>query len=306
MVRTVQSETSSYLTPSAQTALKLSDEERIQYIRSDRWIGYTRAKSTLKRLEQLFNYPSKQRMPNLLIIGPTNNGKSMIVEKFKRTHLWTAARENKDQDEIPIVVMQTPSEPSVSRFYAMLLATIGAPFRPRARIAELEHLSLNLLQRLKTKMLIIDELHNILAGSTDVRKEFLNLLRFLGNYLRIPIVGVGTTEAYLAIRTDDQLENRFEPLSLPIWEEGDELFSLLASFATVLPLHDRSYIANAETARYVLSRTDGTIGEMSQFLSAAAVSAIVSGAESINHKTLLSADYQSPAERRRTFEKALL
>ncbi|MBB2940489.1 putative ATPase with chaperone activity [Actinoplanes lutulentus] len=25
-------------------------------------------------------------MPNLLLIGPTNNGKSMIVEKFRRTH----------------------------------------------------------------------------------------------------------------------------------------------------------------------------------------------------------------------------
>ena len=43
----------------------------------------------------------------------------------------------------------------------------------------------------------------------------MNLLRFLGNDLRIPLVGVGTREAYLAIRSDDQLENRFEPLTLP-------------------------------------------------------------------------------------------
>ncbi len=39
--------------------------------------------------------------------------------------------------------------------------------------------------------------------------KFLNLIRFLGNQLRIPLVGVGTREAYLAIRSDDQLENRF-------------------------------------------------------------------------------------------------
>jgi hypothetical protein len=55
-------------------------------------------------------------------------------------------------------------------------------------------------------MLVIDELHNVLAGRSDKRREFLNLIRFLGNQLRIPLVGVGTREAYLAIRSDDQLE----------------------------------------------------------------------------------------------------
>jgi Bacterial TniB protein len=60
----------------------------------------------------------------------------------------------------------------------------------------------------------------------------LNLLRFLGNELRIPLVGVGTHEAYLAIRADDQLENRFAPLPLPRWEPATaDACSLLASFA---------------------------------------------------------------------------
>lgn len=182
----------SHLTAAAQSASMQADEERIEYLRADRWIGYTRARSTLQRLEELFNWPSKQRMPNLLIIGPTNNGKSMIIQKFKRDHLWVAVREQADHELIPVVIVQTPSEPSVSRFYAMLLATIGAPMHPRARIAELEQVTLRLLRSVQAKILIIDELHNVLAGATDVRKEFLNLLRFLGNELRIPIVGVGT------------------------------------------------------------------------------------------------------------------
>src|SRR3546814_1244089 len=71
-------------------------------------------------------------------------------------------------------------------------------------------------------MLVIDELHNVLAGNSVNRREFLNLLRFLGNELRIPLVGVGTRDAYLAIRSDDQLENRFEPMMLPVWEANDD------------------------------------------------------------------------------------
>ncbi len=63
------------------------------------------------------------------------------------------------------------------------------------------------------------------------------------NELRIPIVGVGTRDADLAIRSDDQLENRFEPIPIPRWKEGDDLLSLLASFEAVLPLRRRSEIA---------------------------------------------------------------
>ena len=128
-----------------------------------------------------------------------------------------------------------PSEPTVIRFYTGLLAALGAPLRPRQRLAELEQRTLGLLRAVGVQMLVIDELHNVLAGRADARREFLNLIRFLGNELRIPLVGVGTREAYLAIRSDDQLENRFEPFTLPRWEPDGLGCSLLASFAASFP-----------------------------------------------------------------------
>lgn len=295
----------SHMTAVARAAAMLPAEERIWRIRADHWIGYTRAQSALHRLEELFSWPRKQRMPNLLIIGPTNNGKSMIVEKFRRSHI-AAESVDGDHELIPVVVVQTPSEPSVARFYAMLLASIGAPLRPRAKVAELEHLALNLLRKVKAKMLVIDELHNILAGKSDVQREFLNLIRFLGNELKIPIVGVGVRDAFLAIRTDNQLENRFEPFMLPVWEEGDELLSLLASFTSVLPLKRPSLIATEDMARYILSRTEGTIGEIAKLLTEAAIVAVNSGEESITQRVLSLCSYESPTERRRSFERALL
>jgi predicted Ser/Thr protein kinase len=66
---------------------RLPADERIHRLRADRWIGYPRAVEALNRLEALYTWPNKQRMPNLLLlVGPTNNGKSMIVEKFRRAH----------------------------------------------------------------------------------------------------------------------------------------------------------------------------------------------------------------------------
>lgn len=292
-----------HLSASAQEAALLPDDERIRYIRAERWIAYARAQSALNHLEELLSWPRKQRMPNLLIVGPTNNGKSKIVEKFKRDHTPMVSADG-IHESIPVVIVQVPSEPASGRFYALLLSSLGAPYRTSAKVTELEQLSLRLMRTAEAKILIIDELHNSLAGSANTRRGFLNLLRFIGNELQIPIVGVGTREAYLAIRSDDQLENRFDPFCLPLWDEGEELRALMASFASLLPLRKPSHITTSGISKYVLSRTGGTIGEMARLLTCAAVEAIKTGEECINQQTLKNANYQSPMERLRTFERS--
>jgi hypothetical protein len=293
-----------HLTKDSRAVALLSAEERVSRIRSEKWIGYSRAKGALGRLEELITWPSKQRMPNLLIIGPTNNGKTMIVEKFRRKYPAKDTKKDFDDLYMPVVTMQMPPDPSATRFYSMLLKSAGAVVR-QVRVSDLEQAALNRMRSVQAKMLVIDELHNVLSGQSDVRREFLNMLRFLGNELKIPIVGVGIRDAYLTIKSDDQLENRFEPILLPKWEEGDELLCLLASFEAVLPLKRPSRIATEEMAKYILARTDGSIGEISKLLVTAAITAVKSGEERMSAKIFKLADYQSPAERRRTFERAL-
>lgn len=291
-----------HLHASARSVARLPAEERVRHVRADRWIGYSRATAALERLETLYAWPGKQRMPNLLLLGPTNNGKSMIIEKFRRLHPPTS---HSDREQMPVLAVQMPSDPSVIRFYVALQAAMGAPLRPRQRLADLEQATLRLLRVVGVRVLVIDELHNVLAGRADTRREFLNLIRFLGNELRISLVGVSTREAYLAIRSDDQLENRFEPFTLPRWEPNEEARSLLASFAAAFPMRRHSTIATEDMARYLLSRSEGTIGELTHLLTDAAVAAIESGEESINQRTLLMASYVGPTERRRMFEREL-
>ena len=108
----------------------------------------------------------------------------------------------------------------------------------------------------------------------------------------------------LAIRSDDQLENRFEPFVLPRWQAGEEACSLLASFAASFPLRRESQIATRDMADYLLARSEGTIGELAHLLTDA-VAAIESGEEAITQRTLLMAPYTGPTERRRLFEREL-
>ena len=293
-----------HLIPSAQKTAQLPGAERIARIRADRWIGYTQAQKALAKLEDLFTHPERQRMPNLLIVGPTNNGKTMLVEKFRRQHPVTTSDDGQTE-QIPILAMQMPSDPTISRFYTMLLYSLNAPSFARRRVSDLEELSLRILRQVGLRMLVIDELHNVLAGSGPQQRQFLNLLRFLGNELRIPLVCVGTKEAYLAIRSDDQLENRFEPFSLPLWTLDDEFSSLLASFAAVLPLRRASQLHLPDIAHYILSKSEGTIGEITTLLTRSAILAVETGKECIDRQILGLVDYSSPTERRRTFEREL-
>jgi hypothetical protein len=109
-------------------------------------------------------------MPNLLIVGPTNNGKSMIIEKFRRTH---PSSSEQDSEIIPIVSVQMPSDPSIKRFYSALLVVLGAPIRSKQQLGELEQQTLRLLRAVKIRMLVIDELHNIMAGTGNCKGSLL-------------------------------------------------------------------------------------------------------------------------------------
>lgn len=281
------------------------DTQRIAFIQSQWWISYPRAQAALDMLKTAReNEPGNVRPQCFLLLGPTNNGKSMIIEKFRRDHT-PPALPGCDEENIPVVVVQMLTDPGIARFYQHLLEILGAPVRRTARKHDLEAQALSILKRVGTQVLIIDELHNILAGSSAAQREFLNLLRFLGNELRIPIVGVGTRDAYLAIRTDPQLENRFHPIILPVWEEGDEFASLIRSFVATFPLHKPSALHSGDFQRWILARTGGTIGEIAALLRSVAISAIENREETLNQRSLDRMKYYGPAERRRLTEKLL-
>ena len=132
-----------------------------------------------------------------------------------------------------------------------------------------------------------------------------NPINVLGNELKVPLVCFGTKDAYLAIQRDPQLENRFEPIVLPLWQAGREFELLLDSFITVLPLKYPSDLRQPAIVKLLLARSEGILGEVSTILKQAAVKAIETGQEMIDLKLLESIDYQSPSERRRDFARII-
>jgi hypothetical protein len=74
---------------------------------------------------------------------------------------------------------------------------------------------------------------------------------------------------------------------------------LLASFESTLPLRNPSSLAEERLAIKLLSMSEGTIGELSRILVAAATEAIRSGQERIDEKVLRAIHWEPPSERKR-------
>jgi Bacterial TniB protein len=277
-----------------------SVELRVRRIRTDRWIAYARAEAALSAIEDLLLFPKRTRMPNLLLVGPTNNGKTMIVEKFRRAHPATEASMARDGiASMPVLKVQMPPAPDERRFFGTILDALGMPCRPNDRIATKQDAAIRLMRATDVRLLVIDEVHNVLSGSRDQQRRFLNLLRWLGNELQIPLVAAGTAEALRAIQSDDQLISRFEPFALPPWRNGEEYRRLLSTLEAILPLRRPSRLTEPAIAGTILSAAEGILGEIVTIVTRAAVRAVTTGAEAISAELINGTGFIPPSERRR-------
>jgi len=156
-----------------------------------------------------------------------------------------------------------------------------------------------MLRETRVQTLVIDELQNLLSGSRLHQRRLLNLLRWLGNELQIPLIAVGTAEALHAIQSDDQLANRFEPVRLPPWCNGEEYRQLLSTLEALLPLRRPSHLAGPALAEKILSAAEGILGEVVSIVTRASVRAVTSGTEAITAKLVDETGFISPSQRRR-------
>ena len=289
-----------HLFPQARALADAPAEIRIRRIRTDRWIGYARAEAALSAMEDLLTFPKRTRMPNLLLVGPSNNGKTMIVEKFRREHLRGAEADLREGAiSVPVLKVQMPPAPDERRFFSAVLEALGAPDRSNDRLAAKQDMAMRMLRATNVRLLVIDEVHNILSGSRDQQRRFLNLLRWLGNELQIPLVAVGTSEALRAIQSDDQLANRFTPFSLPPWRHDAEYLRLLNTLEAMLPLRERSGLEEPALAQKFLNAAEGILGEIVNLVTTAAVAAVVAGEERILIERIDDIGFIPPTERRR-------
>lgn len=286
------------LLPAVADMLKLSEIERIQFIQKEKWIGYPNANYVMEQMTFLLKHPRKTRMPSMLIVGGTNNGKTSLIQRFLSNNLPKRSEKWQETTEIPVISVQAPFGPNISDLYSEILEQFAVPYKNTDKVAKKEQQIKYYFGLCKLKMLIIDEIHNILSGPISKQKMFMNALKNLSNSLQISIVLVGVKEALRATNTDEQINNRFKPTFLPKWQYDNNYLSLLASLERTIPLSNSSHLAEDKgVALKILDLSEGYIGEMVDLINAASIYAIQTKSEKITLKELTSCGFVKPSQR---------
>lgn len=287
-----------HLTNNTREMIARPDDERIAFIRGYKWVGYTKAQEIHQRLDDLLKQPPIHRMPNILLIGESNNGKTVLIDRFQKQN-QAIINDHENKVIAPILTIEAPSEPDEKRLYQRILQKTFVPFRVNHKAEALYQQVHHVLTSIELRVLIIDEIHHVLSGKIVNRQVFLNALKTLSNQLNICIVAVGTKDAFHVFQSDPQMASRFEHVALPRWQMNNEYLRLLASYEKTIPLKQKSNISDRGLAAKVLSLTDGTIGGITGILKKSAIKAIETGTERITLDIVKSLNVLLPEERNR-------
>ncbi|MET3115842.1 hypothetical protein AAKU64_000045 [Undibacterium sp. GrIS 1.8] len=274
-------------------ALTLPNLDRLEFCRSDRWMGYTRAAQILKQLDQLLIYPKTLRMPNLLIVGRSGNGKSSILERFAHRHPVQITETG--SPIAPLLQIQMPDTPNETEFWSTILWALSISHREKDPVSIKKRQAKSALQYASVRLLIIDEFNN-LANAGKKAPDLLAAIKGLSNELKLSVVAAGTQAAINALNSDPQMKSRFEPAALDRWRLDSEYLRFLASYEKLLPLAEPSGLASREIAPTIYGMAGETIGATVKLLKSAACYAIESKRERIDEHILRNLNWTKPGE----------
>lgn len=277
-----------HLSPEVVPVLQQAKAERVEFCLKDRWIGYTRAMAILDQLDDLVNYPRSLRMPNLLIVGRSGNGKSSLLEHFCHRHPVQVAADG--SPNMPILYIEMPETPSEGEFWSLILWTLLISHREKDPASIKKRQARSSIQYARVRVLVIDEFHN-LTNAGRKAGDLLAAIRGLSNALKLCVVASGTEKAINALNSDPQMKSRFQPALLDRWMLNTEYLRMLVSYERLLPLAKPSGLATRPLAPKIYDMGGGTIGDTIKVLKAAAVKAIESGEERITRELLDSLDW---------------
>jgi hypothetical protein len=282
-----------HLEPEVAQMLQAPQDERIAFCQEDRWVDYPAALEAMSKLDDLHDHPRSLRMPNVLVVARSGNGKSSILEHFCNRHPTIV--NTAGNAVVSVLYIEVPPYPNVSSFCSAILWKLGIGHRekdpPKVKLRQV----VSMLSQNNVRMLLLDEFNNIAEAGSDAR-EILATIRFLSNQLKIVIGAAGTQSAINALNQDPQLKSRFQPFPLPAWPLSKKYLQFLAAYERVLPLAKPSGLATETLATKIHEMCGEAIGETVKALKQASVEAIRRKLERITPELLSDISWVAPVK----------
>ena len=144
------------------------------------------------------------------------------------------------------------------------------------------------------KLLIIDELQDLLHSTARQRMQTLVAIKDVMNSLLVPTVALGTEDAKMALESDQHLRARFRFRDLPLWKNDQYFAHFLDEFEVSLALRRPSRLSSPTIRRVLLALSGGRLADITDRIQCAAALSIESGEERVTPELLARAEFESP------------
>ena len=263
-----------------------SDATRLAFLNESHTIFHPRMHALEAKLHEIVESAAPYER-NRAFFARSFNGKSTISKHFASLYPPTLNAIG-DAAVVKVVRVSMPGEASVHEFAVRILRGVGEPFNPRWSTAHLISCAYAVLKALSVRLLIIDEFQDLANGTFRNRAALKNVIKSIGEDCGCGVALFGTEDGIAIVTEEPQLARRFEHETIDAWRVGeDDTVMLLHNLEAQLPLRKASRIAADPTLmETVVELGDGVIGHIRRVMVEAARTAIQTGREVIDAKTI--------------------
>lgn len=250
-------------------------------IYKDVWIDCLHSQSALNGILCMLQAPHGITAPCILVCAEPGCGKSALMNQLKR--------QNPEMGS-PCVFITIDERLRNMKFAEVILEGIGLAPRLASNKNLCTDAIASYLQAKGIRAIVIDEFHEMLAGSKSEQLKSLSLLKGLsGHPFCLSIILLGTQAAQNALLGDPQLSRRYQIYNLPKWGFSSDFRNFVATMEQTLRLKNPSGLDQPDMLRFLLDLSDGIMDNIVKYLRGAAMYAIKSGEERMTKENILQA-----------------
>ena len=267
--------------------LDRSPLERAEYMLVDRFVRHRRVDEIWTYVDFMLLSPPRSRAAGLLVHGKPGSGKTMLGKAIVRA--CHQAFRGAGKAQVPVLMISMTNAREAKTLYTRLLAALGCPQPERYSGSDRERLVLKLCRESAVKLVIVDEIQDILSTTPRQQRIALDTLKFLMNELSVPLLALGIHGAKQALQVDVHLAARFAFEELPTWQMDSDLMELLDTLEKGLPLKLPSNLVDPSVMKELIQRSAGTLDTLIRLVTWAAAHALEDGEERITQKHIAKA-----------------
>jgi hypothetical protein len=246
-----------------QMAMYSPEAIRRAYIVDKLIVPHTNFTAALTSFDRSFQLAKEFSVPaGVRVYGPPGSGKSTVIRYFRDS----LPRFDLVEAGMGAVAIEMPKSPQVGSVIEAVLTAVDYPFsRVTSNTVHIKReLSVKALQRKGTRILAIDEAHNLFgAGSARLTGEgtpVTNYLRYLADNAMVSLCLVGgpalagleTLDKYLASRCKT-------PTELPDFTAGAEWLGLVKAIVKQCDTFDLSLLDHVDQRKLLFKAVEGNL-----------------------------------------------